>query len=192
MTKEVFKLAHNNAFYMKYLAKSFYIRRLANYLRQYVSFCPECKVNQTAQHALYGNMIAITSPPLSFHTICIDFILALSLSSPGHLTSILTVIDKFSKKKLLIPGQKDISSAEWAKQLLHYLRLGNWGIPKVTINDQDAKFRLELWKKLFKLLKVDLLVNMAYHLQINGLSKRTNQRVKIALRYLITANLSML
>lgn len=48
---------------------------------------------------------------------------------------------------------------------------------------------MELWKKLFKLLKVDLLVSTAYHPQIDGLSERTNQSVEIALRYLITANL---
>ena len=62
------------------------------------------------------------------------------------------------------------------------------GVPRSTISDQDPKFRSKLWKKLFKLLKVDLLVSTAYHSQKNSLSKHTNQTVEIALKYLISAS----
>ena len=119
---------------------------------------------------------------------CMDFIVALPPSGPRLFNSILTVTDKFTKGKLLIPGRDDMSARDWAVQLLDYLRLCNWGIPKTTISDRDPKFRSELWKKVFKLLKVDLLVSTAYHPQTDGLSERTNQAVEIALCYFITAN----
>ena len=56
----------------------------------------------------YGNMVAIMFPPLSFHTVGIDFIVALPASGLKRFISILTVTDKFSKGKLLIPGWKDM------------------------------------------------------------------------------------
>ena len=43
-----------------------------------------------------------------------------------------------------------------------------------------------MWKELFKLLRVNLLVSTAHHPQTDGLSEQTNQTVKIALRYFIT------
>ena len=192
--KEVFKLAHDNTFHMGYhrtfnaIVEGLYIRQLAHHLKQYIAFCLQCRVNQTARHQLYGSMVAITSPPTPFHTICTDFIVALPASGPEHFNSILTVTDKFSKAKLLIPGRKSMNASEWAAQLLDYLRLCNWGIPRATISNRDPKFCSELWKKLFKQLKVELLVSTAYHLQTDGLSERTNQTVEIALRYLITSH----
>lgn len=194
LMKEIFKLAHDDAFHMGYyrafntIVEGFYIRRLAHHLKQYITFCPQCRLNQTMRHAPYESMVCITSPFLPFHAICMDFILALPSSGPEGYNSILTVTDKFSKGKLLIPGREDMSAKEWATSLLDYLRLCNWGIPKATISNRDVKFQSELWKELFKLLKVDLLVSTTYHPQMDGLFKRTNQTVKIALRYLITLN----
>ena len=194
MMGEVFKIAHDNAFHMGYhrafntLSEGLYIRRLAHHLKQYIDCCPECRFNRTARHAPYGSMVAITSPAVPFHTICMDFIVALPPSGPRSFNSILTITDKFSKGKILIPGRDDMTAKDWATQLLNYLRLCNWGMPRATISDRDPKFRSELWKELFKLLKIDLLVSTAYHPQTDGLSERTNQTVEIALRYLISSN----
>lgn len=141
LMSEVFKLAHNDVFHMGYhraynaIAKGLYIKRLAHHLKQYIAFCPECRVNQTTRHAPYESMMPITSPPLPFHTICMDFILALPASSREGFNCILTVTDKFSKEKLLIPGREDMSAKDWATRLLDYLKLCNWGIPKATISD---------------------------------------------------------
>jgi hypothetical protein len=55
---------------------------------------------------------------------------------------------------------------------------------KETINDRDPKFMSELWQTLLDLLGVAMLVSTAYHPQTDGQSERTNQTVKIALRFL--------
>ena len=170
------------------ITEKLYIRRLAHHLKQYIACCPQCRVNQTARHALYGRIEAIASLALPFHTICMDFILALPISGLDRFNSILTVTDKFSKAKLLIPGRDNMTAKQWASRLLTYLKLCNWRIPKATISDRDAKFRSELWKELFTRLGVDLLVSTVYHPQTDSLSERTNQTVEIALRYLITAD----
>lgn len=191
---EVFKIAHDNAFHMGYhrtfnaIVEGLYIRRLAHHLKKYIDCCPQCRLNRTTRHAPYGSMVAITSPALPFHTICMDFIVALLTSGTARYNSILTVTDKFSKAKLLIPGRDDMSAKDWAVQLLDYLRLCNWGIPNATISDRDPKFRSELWRELFRSLGVDLLVSTSYHPQTDGLSEQTNQSVEIALQYLISFN----
>ena len=131
MMKEVFKLAHDKAFHMGYhwtfnaIVDGLYIKRLAYYLKQYITFCLQCRVNLTTKHAPYGNMVAITSLPQLFHMICMDFILALPPSGIQRFNNILTVTDKFNKAKLLIPEQNDMTAREWAARLLDYLKLCN-------------------------------------------------------------------
>ena len=178
--KKIFKLAYDDTFHIRYhrtynaITKKIYIWWLAHHLKQYITFCPQCNINQTIQHALYGDMNAIAMLMFYFHTICIDFIMALPISSSEKYNNTLIVINKFSKKKLLILGPKNMIAKSWVDQLLDYLRLCNWSISKAMISDRDLKFRSDLWKELFKQLKVDLLVSTAYHSQSDGQSKRTN------------------
>lgn len=146
---KIFKIAHDDAFNIGYhrvfsaISEGLYIRRLIDHLKQYIKCCFECRLNRTTQYALYGNIIAITLPTLPFYNLCINFIVAFLPSEPRLFNSILTVIDKFTKGKLLIPGRDNMSAQNWAVQLLDYLRLCNWGIPKATINNRNSKFRLE-------------------------------------------------
>ena len=50
----------------------------------------------------------------------------------------------------------------------------------------------EFWQILFKKLEIFLLTSIAYHAQTNEQSKRTNQTVEIAIRYLVTTNIDVL
>ena len=180
MIGDIFKIALDDAFHMGYhrafnaIMERLYIRRLAHHLKQYITSCPKCQLNRTIQHALYGSMMSIRSPLLPFHTICMDFIVALLPSEIHQFNSILTVINKSSKKKLLIPGWENMSAKLWAIQLFDYLRLCNWSVLSVTISNRNPKFWFKMWKKLFKLLKMDLLISTAYYPQTNKLSERTN------------------
>ena len=116
MIKEMFKLVHDDAFHIGYhkafkaIEESLYIRRLAHHLKQYIAFCLQCRISRTARHAPYGSMSPITSPSLPFHTICIDFIVAFLQSE--RFNSTFTVTDKFSKSKILILGQEDMTTKD--------------------------------------------------------------------------------
>ena len=173
-----------------HISETLYIRKLRNHLRAYISQCPECQLNQTRCHSPYGSLNPISTPDIPFHTIAMNFIVALPVEGPELYNALLTVSCKFSKAKIFIPGRDDYSAADWAILLLTYLRLCNWGIPRATISDRDAKFRSELWKTLFHALGTKLLTSTAYHPQTDGLSERTNQNVEIALRFLITSGVS--
>ncbi len=129
-------------------------------------------------------MQPILSPPRPFHTITIDFILALPVSKkPDEFDSILSVTDKFSKAVTFIPGRKTMTAEDWAIGLMDRLALLNWGLPRAIISDRDAKFTAALWKGIFKQLNISLLYSTTYHPQTDGSSEATNQTTEIALRH---------
>jgi len=168
------------------ISTSWFIRRLGKQLREYLLHCPQCQVYQTKRHRPYGALQPIESPSVPFHTISIDFVLALPLSAEGF-DCVLSVTDKFSKRITLIPGKITFTATDWAKLLLDRLYLADWGVPKVILSDRDPKFLSDLWKAIFNELGVALLYSTAYHPQTDGQSERTNQTVEIALRYYLAA-----
>ena len=189
LVKEILQLAHGNGhpgFQRCYeiIAGSWYIRGLTNQLREYIRHCPDCQVLQTRRHQPYGSLSPIETPPVPFHTLTLDFILALPSSEEGWDT-ILSVTDKFSKRITGIPGKATWSAAQWAHALLDRLEIADWGVPKAIISDRDRKFMSELWDTLFQRLGVALLYSTAYHPQTDGSSERTNQTMEIAIRFYI-------
>ena len=187
LIKEILEMAHGDGHpgfdrTFDTVSKSWYIRKLSKHLHSYIKHCPDCLALQTRRHKPYGFMQPIESPSIPFHTLTLDFILALPLSEEGF-DCALTVTDKFTKRTTYIPGKSTWTAEEWAIALLDRLDIGDWGIPKVLLSDRDPKFLSELWKALFNKLGVKLLYSTAYHPQTDGSSERTNQTAEIALRF---------
>ena len=184
---DIFHAAHDAQFHVGFhrlytrIRSQYYVRKLAGRLRKYLEHCHECQTLSTKRHAPYGQLHPIQSPKLAFHTIAIDFIVALPLSN--NYNAILTATCKFSKRILLIAGRDDYSAEAWAHRLLDALYQCDWGLPTVIISDRDPKFTSAMWKAIFKRLDTKLLMSTAYHPQTDGQSERTNQTVEIALRY---------
>ena len=108
MQHEVFHLAHDRNFHAGFhttyarISPSVYIKSLSSRLQSYIKHCPECQLNQTKRHPTYGELNPISTPPVPFHTIAIDFIVALPYYEGRNM--LLTTTCKFTKKKLLVPG----------------------------------------------------------------------------------------
>jgi hypothetical protein len=64
--------------------------------------------------------------------------------------------------------------------ITHIYRLH--GLSKAIISNRDKIFASNIWKELFKLLKVDLQMSSAYHPQTDGQIERVNQCLKTYLR----------
>ena len=71
--------------------------------------------------------------------------------------------------------------------MLHKLNIANWSLSKKIISDRNKKFFAELWKSLFERLEIKLLYTTAYHSQANDIFEKTNQIMKIILRFYIQA-----
>lgn len=185
----IFKSAHDChshiGFHRTYerVVQDYYFRHLSRRLRQYISHCPECQLNQTKRHALYGRLQPFVTPAFPFHTVTIDFVLGLPQLQNDHDVA-LTVTDKFSKKVKVVTGRETWTAAQWANAFLQ--KTLDWGIPRAIISDRDPKFMSDIWKAIFEIMGTDLLVSTAYHPQTDGQSERTNQTFEIALRYWIT------
>jgi hypothetical protein len=113
-----------------------------------------------------------------------NFVLSLS-KIKKEIDCVLSITDKFTKRVMLISEKSIFTAKNWAIQLLEESQRRDWNISKVIIFDKDRKFLFDLWRTLFTKLDVFMLYSTAYHSQTNDVSERTNQTLKIALRYYI-------
>ena len=124
---EVLKIAYTEAGHLgsdrtyERAATSWYIHNLARHVRDFIRHCPQCKVYQTCCHAPYGLLQLIQAPLMPFHTITIDFILALPKARNSGFDIVLSVTNKFSKRITLVPSLKTFFAAQWADALLQHL-----------------------------------------------------------------------
>ena len=165
---EVFQLAHDELGHQGYdcthqkLSEGLYIFNMAKHLRSYIRHCPQCQLYCTPRHLIHGSLQPILAPPRPFHTISIDFILALPLTAKGS-NCVMSVTYKFLKAITLIEGKIVMSGKEWAILLLDRLALLLWGLPHAILSDRDRHFVGQLWRRIFERLGVDLLYSTSYH-----------------------------
>jgi hypothetical protein len=188
---DVFKIAHDNNFHGGYhrtydrIAPSLFIRNLSKHLRAYIMHCPSCQLNQTRRHPAYGELHPIATPTIPFHTVGIDFIVALP-ECHGY-DSLMTITCKATKRNLLLPGSESWTAEVWANGFITALIRHDWGTPTAIISDRDPKFMSSFWRESFSRMGVQMLTSTAWHPQTDGLSERTNQTVEIALRFSLSA-----
>ncbi len=176
----MFKITYDDIDYSGYaqihkrLTDLLYFYNLLKNLYEYIWHCSQCQLSQMLHHKSYDVLQSIITSSYSFHTLTINFILALSLLKPDKYNIIMLVTNKFSKVITLILSQDIITVKDWVITLLNYLALLNWDLPRAIILNWDCKFLMNLWKEVFKQLKIDLLYLSAYHSQIDNSSEAIN------------------
>lgn len=126
------------------VSKVWYIRDLIKQLRTYILHCSNCLILQTRRHCSYKAMQSVEFSLISFHTITLDFVLALSLSEI-ELEFILSIIDKFIKRTTFIVDKSTYTVKEWRLALLDRLNIADWDIFKIILSNRDSKFLSKLW-----------------------------------------------
>ncbi len=176
----MFKIAYDDidhsgyAWIHKRLIDSLYFYNLSKNLYKYIQHYSQCQLSQTSHHKSYDVLQSIITSSCSFHTLTINFILILPLSKSDKYNTIISVTDKFSKVITLIFSQDIMTTEDWAIVLLDCLALLNWGLSRIIILNQNCKFLMNLWKEVFKQLKIDLLYLSVYHLQTDSSSEVIN------------------
>ncbi len=178
VASEVIAIAHGEghpgfARCYEIVSRSWYIRGLTKLLRAFIRHCLQCLQLQTRRYPPYDSLQPIHSPPVPFHTLTLDFVLALPLSAAGF-NSLMSVTCKFPKRVTLVEGKDTWSAKDWAYMLLQRLDMIDWGLSLELITDRDPKFLSKFWKALFTKLGVKFLYSTAYHPQTDGSSERTN------------------
>lgn len=115
--KDIFKAAHDQLGHVGYrrtherITDKFYIHQLDKNLKAYLEYYGDCMRHTTPRHKPWGQLQPILTASEPFHTICIDFILALPRT--GHLHDCaLTITNKFSKAVALVPGRTSWTALE--------------------------------------------------------------------------------
>ena len=152
-------------------------------IREVVQDCASCQHNTTTRHKPYGQLQPITPPALPFHTISIDWVVALPRTSTG-LDAFLSVTDKFTKTCRFIACKTTDSAVTTARRIFSEV-VRHYGLPSVIIGDRDTRLTSRFFTELARLLGVRRSLTTAYHPQADGQSERTNQTVEIALRHYV-------
>jgi hypothetical protein len=103
----VFKFAHDNQAHVRHtrliakLRESLYIAKLSYRIRKYIKHYPICNRYQTLRYQSYGKQVFILAIDRLFHTVTLNFILALPKFFKDF-NVFLTIIDKYSKRVALI------------------------------------------------------------------------------------------
>ena len=98
--------------------------------------------------------------------------------------AIVVIVDRFTKIIWLKVTTMNISSKEIAK----IYRDEIWklhGIPKKILSNRGPQFTLRFMEELTKVLETKRMLSTAYHLQLDGQTKRINQEIGTFLWYYV-------
>ena len=108
-----------------------------------------------------------------------DFVTGLP-PSQGN-TTILTIVDRFSKSVRLVALAKLPTAAETAELLTnHVFRL--YGLPRDIVSDRGPQFTSRVWQAFCAGIGATASLSSGYHPQTNGQAERANQSLETALR----------
>ena len=196
--KKILNIAYDNehANYARIhdiIIRFWYIHELIKILRKYIQHCSKCLTCQIKKHKSYESLQSIDFSSIFFHTIIMNFVLTLLHEEAYDViissNVMLTVTDKFFKKILLMTKKSTYIAKNWANVFIKYLNIADWDYSKMILSDRDRKFLFDLWKSIFRTLKINFLYFTVYHSQIDESSERINQTVEIVLRhYLLNMN----
>lgn len=126
--------------------------QLKQSVHSFFSQCAVCKQAKYDRSAYPGLLAPLPIPTGAWQTVSLDFIEGLPKSS--RFDSILVVVDKLSKYAHFVPLTHPYTAFQIA--LVYITNIYKLhGLPKALISNRDRIFTSQVWKELFKLLKVD-------------------------------------
>lgn len=141
----------------------------------HVKNCVSCNTSKSPRQLPAGLLTPLPTPRRPWSHIAIDFITDLP-KSQGH-TTILTIVDRFSKACRLIPLPKLPTALETAEILCNQVfRL--YGLPEDIVSDRGPQFTSRVWTAFFKNLNINISLTSGYHPQSNGQTADNGQRTE--------------
>ena len=154
-------------------------------VKEYVEACPVCARNKTSSRARMGLLQPLPIPNRPWSEISMDFVTGLPLSRGN--TTVLTVVDRFSKMTHFIALPKLPSAKEMAEVMMHNVfRLH--GFPKDIVSDRGPQFVSRFWKEFCRLIGATVSLSSGYHPESSGQTERLNQELETCLRCLVSQN----
>lgn len=153
-------------------------------VHDYIRSCSICQQAKPDRVKYPGLLMPLPVPPHAWHTISMDFIEDLPMSTT--FSCIMVVVDKWSKYGHFIPLAHPFSAPKVAKVFLDNVYKLH-GLPIVIISDRDKIFTSAFWQEPFLLSDTKLNMSSAYHPQSKGQTECVNQCLDTFLRCFVHA-----
>jgi transposase InsO family protein len=146
---------------------------------RYCRSCPVCQAAKSSNQPPAGQPQPLAVPDRPWQHICMDFVGPLP-SSAGY-TSIMVVVDRFSKMAHFLPTVNTAAAPDTARLFISGVyRLH--GLPESIVSDRDRQFVSSFWSSLMSQLGVRRSMSTANHPQSDGQTERVNRVLKEMLR----------
>jgi len=167
------------------ISRRFWWPTLHRDVKEYVLACSTCARNKSTHQPPSGLLHPLPIPSRPWSHIAIDFVTGLPISR--GMSTILTIVDRFSKSCHLVPLRKLPTAFQTAQLLIkHVFRLH--GIPQEILSDRGPQFISQVWKAFCSALNCKSSLTSGYHPQSNGQTERMNQQLESSLRCLTSSN----
>lgn len=161
------------------LKRRFWWPTMARDVREFVAACTTCARSKALHVPPAGLLRPLPVPSRPWSHVALDFVTGLP-ASRGN-TTILTIVDRFSKAVHFVALPKLPSARETADLLVHHVfRLH--GLPVDIVSDRGPQFTSHVWKSFCQSLGATVSLSSGFHPQTNGQAERTNQDLETALR----------
>ena len=144
-------------------------------IAEFISRCLACQQVKVEHQKTPGLLQPLETPKWKWKHITMDFVARLPPARDND--SIWVIVDRLTKLAHFIPmkmrGSMDILAYKYIDNVvkLH-------GIPDSIVSDRDMRFVGRFWVSLQAALGTTLSFSTAYHPQIDGQTKRTNQTME--------------
>ncbi|KAK2905717.1 hypothetical protein Q8A73_009660 [Channa argus] len=153
--------------------------------REFVAACATCARGKTPKTPQNGLLKPLPIPSRPWSHIALDFVTGLPPSHEN--TTILTIVDRFSKAVHFVPLPKLPTATETAQLLTqHVLRLH--GIPHDSVSDRGPQFVSQVWKAFCNALGATVSLSSGFHPQSSSQTERANQSLETTLRCVTSSN----
>uniref|UniRef100_A0A8C2AU46 Gypsy retrotransposon integrase-like protein 1 n=1 Tax=Cyprinus carpio TaxID=7962 RepID=A0A8C2AU46_CYPCA len=146
---------------------------------RYILGCSVCAVTTTPRQLPVGKLQPLPIPRRPWTHLGVDF--ATDLPPSRGYTTILVVVDRFSKSCKLIPLKGLPTAFETAEALFTNV-FRNYGTPEDIVSDRGPQFISRVWRAFFQLLGTSVSLSSGYHPQTNGQTERKIQEISRYLR----------
>ncbi|KAK3514418.1 hypothetical protein QTP70_018040 [Hemibagrus guttatus] len=145
----------------------------------YVQACPTCPQSRASRQLPEGLLEPLPIPRRPWSHLSVDFLT--NLPDSGEFTTVMVVVDRFSKGCKLIPLKGSPTAMQMAEAMFQHV-FRNFGLPKDIVSDRGPQFTSRVWGALCAQLGISVSLSSGYHPQSNGQAERLNQEISRFLR----------
>ena len=133
---------------------------LCKFIEEFCKTCITCGRSKPRRHKPYGLLKQLPVPEQPWNSISMDFIEKLP-TSHGY-TSILVVVDRFTKQSIFIPTYDTITSQQLAELFVINV-FSKHGVPSHVTSDRGSEFVSHFFRSLGQALDMKLHFTSGYH-----------------------------